>query len=136
MERMRRRSLTKTRKWSTCRAGVGGPQATACAWVVTTGRDNPRVLGPVPRWVSAVLGEHLSPWRSPGWPGPPCPSRGPARAMPVWGTYRLSPCPNGTRIGGKVALLPRHVHSLATRTPWVMAGGWSLALQTPMFAHL
>lgn len=46
MKRMRRRSLIKTRKWSTCRAVVGGPQATACAWLVTTvGRDSPRVLG-------------------------------------------------------------------------------------------
>lgn len=46
MKRRRRRSLIKTRKWSTCRTIVGGPQATACAWVVTTGgRDSPRVLG-------------------------------------------------------------------------------------------
>lgn len=138
MKRRRRRSLTKTRKWSMCRAGVGGPQATACAWVVTTGRETVQEsLGPVTRWVSAVLGEHLSPWRNLGWPGPLYLSRDPARALPVWGTYRLSPCLDGTRLGGRWHLLPRYFHS---RRPLehlgIMAGGWSPAQLAPTFALL
>lgn len=49
MKRMRRRSLTKTRKWSTCRADAGGPQATARAWAVTTGKRQSKSSWTCPR---------------------------------------------------------------------------------------
>lgn len=107
MKRMRRMSLTKTRKWSMCRAGVGGPQATAFTRVVTTGwRDDPRVLGTCSTLGVSCAGRAPVSLEEPRVAWLSMSFQRPAQALPVWGTYRLSPCLDGTRLGRKAVPPP------------------------------
>lgn len=124
---MRKRSLTKTRKWSMYRAGAGGPPlATACTWVVTTGgRGSPRVLGTCSMPGVCCAGRPPVSLEGPSVAWPSLSFQRPCLSSACVGTY--SPCLVGTRFGGKVAPLPSQVCLLlqATRAPGVH--GWRMA---------